>query len=392
MSKHALLSPSGAHRWLNCPLAPRLEAGLPDNSSEYAKEGTLAHSVCEITAKKHFKKVKLAEYNKVIKRLKANSLWNDEMLTTADLYVEHIAERAMGFEFEPYLAFEVKVDITAYVPEAFGTCDCVMVGGTSLVITDYKHGKGVPVSPNENPQLMLYALGALLLYKPIYGDTIQNVEIFIDQPRLNSYDGWSCSASDLLDWGSVIKPKAEQAFAGIGEYHAGEWCRFCRANGICKAQADTQTSAFSDFTSVIDGTPTNPALLSASQLGAVLERGKTLVDWYENVKAKVLEMLLNGDTVPGWKAVEGRSTRVWLDQDKALETLLASGVERALIFDNVPKSLAQLEKLIGTAKFGEIVGALITKPQGKPALAAASDARKEFNGAAADFAGVIQNG
>jgi hypothetical protein len=390
MSQHALLSPSGAHRWLNCPLSPRLEAELPDKPSEYAAEGTLAHSVCEITAKKHFKKVKTAEYNRAIKKFKAAPLWNDEMLTTAGAYVEHIVERAMSFEHEPYLAFEVKVDITDYVPEAFGTCDCVMIGGESLVITDYKHGKGVPVSPKENPQLMLYALGALKCYRAIYGDAIQTVEIFIDQPRLNSYDGWSCTVAELLDWGNAVKPKAEQAFAGIGEYNAGEWCRFCRANGTCKAQMETQTSAFDDFASIIDKSLQAPALMTPEEMSKALERGKTLVEWYESVKSKSLELLLNGGSIPGWKAVEGRSTRVWSDQDKALDTLLASGVDRAIVYDSVPKSLAQLEKLLGTAKFNEIAGAFVTKPQGKPTLAPASDSRGEFNSAVADFKGVAE--
>ena len=140
MSDHALLSPSAAHRWLNCTPAPRLEATLPDNTSEYAEEGTLAHCVCEATAKKKFKKIKAAECTRTIKRLKKKELWDDEMLHTAEIYVDHLYERAMRFEHEPYIAFEVKVDISEYVPDSFGRCDCVMFGGDTLVITDYKHG------------------------------------------------------------------------------------------------------------------------------------------------------------------------------------------------------------------------------------------------------------
>ena len=388
MSSHALLSPSSAHRWLNCPLAPRLEATLPEKSSEYAQEGTVAHSVCEISAKKHFKKVKAAEYNKVIKKLKTNALWDDEMLRTAETYVEHLAERAMSFPNEPYIAFEVKVDIADYVPEAFGRCDCVMFGGGTLILTDYKHGKGVPVSVVENPQLMLYALGALKLYQPLFGGALQKVELYIDQPRLNSYEGWGCTASELLEWGETVKPKANMAFMGFGEYHSGEWCRFCRANGICKAQAEQTTSAFDDFS---DAVKANPALLTPEDMGVILERGKNLVAWYESIKEKALESILNGTKVPGWKAVEGRSSRVWADQDKALEKLQASGIDRAVIYDSVPKTLAQLEKLLGTAKFKELVGDLVVKPQGKPALASADDSRKEFNSAVADFAGVAES-
>ena len=201
MSSHALLSPSSAHRWLNCPLAPRLEATLPEKPSEYAKEGTIAHSVCEVSAKLHFKSIKKTEYNKVIKKLKTDTLWDDEMLRTAETYVEHLSENAMHFEHEPYVAFEVRVDIADYVPDAFGKCDCIMFGGDTLIITDYKHGKGVPVSPEENPQLMLYALGALKLYKPLFGGAIKKVAIVIDQPRLNSYEMWTCATEELLAWG-----------------------------------------------------------------------------------------------------------------------------------------------------------------------------------------------
>lgn len=385
MSSHALLSPSSAHRWLNCPLAPRLEATLPEKPSEYAREGTVAHSVCEITAKKKFKKVKAAEYNRVIKKLKTDAVWDDEMLHTAETYVEHLTELATEFANEPYIAFEVKVDISDYVPEAFGRCDCVMFGGDTLIITDYKHGKGVPVSPDENPQLMLYALGALKLYKPLFGVALKKVAVYIDQPRIGAYDGWTCTVDELLAWGESVKPKAQMAFMGFGEYHAGDWCRFCRANGICKAQAEQQIGAFDDFSAAV-GNPT--ALLSPSEMGEVLKRGETLVSWYETVREKALESLLNGEKIPGYKVVEGRSTRCWTDQDKALDKLQESGVDRAVIYDSVPKTLAQLEKLLGTARFKELVGEFVTKPQGKPTLALETDSRKEFNSAAADFAGV----
>ena len=169
MSGHALLSPSAAHRWLNCTAAPRLEAQLPQKESEYAAEGTLAHSVCEVMAKKHFGKIKAASCTRTMKKYKADPMWNDDMLSSAETYVDHLAERAMQFTHEPYIAFEVKVDISDYVPEAFGRCDCIMFGSDTLVITDYKNGMGVPVSAEENPQLMLYALGALKCYQPIFG-------------------------------------------------------------------------------------------------------------------------------------------------------------------------------------------------------------------------------
>lgn len=397
MSDHALLSPSAAHRWLNCTPAPRLEATLPDNTSEYAEEGTLAHCVCEATAKKKFKKIKAAECTKTIKRLKKKELWDDEMLHTAEIYVDHLYERAMRFEHEPYIAFEVKVDISEYVPDSFGRCDCVMFGGDTLVITDYKHGKGVPVNVEKNPQLMLYGLGALKLYRPLFGDAIKKVELYVDQPRIDSYNGWTCSADELVAWGESIKPTVQKAFMGLGEYKAGSWCQFCRANGQCKAQADQQISAFDDFkdqgtVSLPDeplaaALPT-PALLTPEALGQVLTKGQTLVEWYEAAKKVALDLILDGKAVPGWKAVEGRSTRIWSDQDKALEKLQAAGIDRAVIYDSVPKTLAQLEKMLGKTKFKELVGDMVVRPQGKPALADESDTRKVFNSAEADFAGV----
>ena len=161
MSAHALLSPSSASRWLNCPLAPRLEADLPNKPSVYAEEGTLAHSVCELSAKKYFTLMKKADFNKELKKLKSNPMWNDEMIQTAEAYVEHLKVRAMAFKSKPYVTFEVKVDLSDYVPESFGRCDCVMFGTDTLIITDYKNGKGVPVSAEQNPQMMFWCFETL---------------------------------------------------------------------------------------------------------------------------------------------------------------------------------------------------------------------------------------
>lgn len=398
--KHAILSPSAAHRWLHCTPAPRVEAEFPETTSEYAEEGRLAHSVCELAAKKKFTVMNNRTYNSRLKKLKADPKWDDEMLSTAATYVEHLTEHAMRFEHAPYVALEVQVDITDYAPEAFGTCDCVMIGGDELIITDYKHGKGVPVSAQDNPQMLLYALGALKLYRPIYGDMIRRVSTYIDQPRLGSYDGASMTVEELLAWGESIKPKAAAAFMGTGEFAPGEWCRFCRAKAKCRARAN-QNTALEDFKDCIplgrsipmqaeyDTTGFKPSnCLTDEEIGALLVRAEGLVAWYNDLKEYALAACLNGKTIPGWKAVEGRSTRAWTDQDAALEALMAGGVEEAIIYDRVPKTLAQLEKVIGKQRFGELVGGMITKPPGKPALAAESDKRPAYNGAAADFSEV----
>ena len=398
--KHAILSPSAAHRWLHCTPAPRVEAEFPETTSEYAEEGRLAHSVCELAAKKKFTVMNNRTYNNRLKKLKADPKWDDEMLSTAATYVEHLTEHTMRFEHAPYVALEVQVDITDYAPEAFGTCDCVMIGGDELIITDYKHGKGVPVSAQDNPQMLLYALGALKLYRPIYGDMIRRVSTYIDQPRLGSYDGASMTVEELLAWGESIKPKAAAAFMGTGEFAPGEWCRFCRAKAKCRARAN-QNTALEDFKDCIplgrsipmqaeyDATGFKPSnCLTDEEIGALLVRAEGLVAWYNDLKEYALAACLNGKTIPGWKAVEGRSTRVWTDQDAALDALMAGGVEEAIIYDRVPKTLAQLEKVIGKQRFGELVGGMITKSPGKPALAAESDKRPAYNGAAADFSEV----
>ena len=396
---HALLSPSAATRWLNCTLAPRLEATLPDKTSEYAIEGTLAHSVCEVVAKLHFKKIKKATHTAAIKRLKQDPLWNDEMLNTAEIYAGHLMEKAMAFKNEPYITFEVKVDLSDYVPEGYGRCDCVMFGKDTLIISDYKHGKGVSVSAENNPQMMLYALGALKLYRPLFGDAIKTVQFCIDQPRIDSYESWSCTLDELLTWGESIKPIAQKAFAGLGEYKAGEWCRFCRANGQCSAQAKQPISALDDFnpTTLADGSGAvvkteniPPSVLTPEEIGEVLKRGKLLIAWYKAVEEHALEVLLNGEAIPGYKVVEGRSNRTWRNQDEAMDALQQAGYDRAVLYDSVPKSLAQLEKIIGATKFTELVGQFIFRPQGKPMLAEENDKRNAFNSAVSDFAEVAQ--
>lgn len=393
---HALLSPSAASRWLNCTPAPRLEAELPDSTSSYAAEGTLAHSVCELLAKKKFTIVKPSTHNAALRNLKKDELWNDEMLATANTYVDHLAERSMEFQHKPYMAFEVKVDITDYAPEAFGTCDCVMIGGEELIITDYKHGKGVPVSAEDNPQMLLYALGALKLYRPIYGEAIKRVTCYIDQPRLDSYSKHSMSVDELLAWGeNTVKPKAALAFAGLGSYTPGEHCRFCRAKAQCRARAGAHT-ALEDFKdAILPGTPQAaqatpdgiPPLLTDAEIGDLLTRGKSLVDWYNSLEEYALTALLNGGAIPGYKVVEGTSRATFApDFDTAAKVLIGAGFKKATLYRSTPETLSNLDKLVGgRAKLQELLGDHLYKPPGKPALAPEKDKRPTYSSAAADF-------
>lgn len=406
MSAHALLSPSAAERWLHCTPAPRLEADLPETTSNYAEEGTLAHKVCDLFAQKKFTIMKLSTYKAALKKLKADPLWQDEMTATATTYVEHLTENSMKFEHAPYMAFEVKVDISDFVPEAFGRCDCVMIGGDELIITDYKHGKGVPVSPEGNPQMMLYALGALKLYRPIYGDAIQRVTMYIDQPRLDSYSGHTLTVEELLAWGeNTVKPKAAIAHMGMGDFAPGEWCRFCRAKAQCRARAGAHT-ALEDFKDckAIPGTLADdlikvgeahgvegmPPLLTDDEVGDLLTRGRALVDWYNSLEEYALSALLKGGAIAGHKVVEGTSKTTFApDYDTAATVLVAAGFKKATLYRQTPETLANLDKLVGgRPKLKELLGDHLYKPPGKPALAPESDKRPPYSPAAADFSEV----
>jgi hypothetical protein len=378
-----------------------MEESLPDSASKHAAEGTLAHSVCELAARKHFTAMPQRTYNGKLKKLKDDPLWNDDMLTSAATYVEHLSENAMRFEHTPYVALEVKVDIGDYAPEAFGTCDCVMIGGDELIITDYKNGTGVPVDTEGNPQMLLYALGALKLYRPIFGETIRRVTVHIDQPRLNSYGSHTLTVDELLEWGESVKPKAAAAFAGIGECVTGDWCKngFCRAKAQCRAYAAAH-SALEDFKDAIPlacagGIDPNlepmPRLLTDAEIGDLLTRGKALVDWYNALEEYALGAILKGGTIPGHKVVEGTSKATFApDFDTAANVLIAAGYSKATLYRETPETLTNLDKLVGgRAKLQEILGDHLYKPPGKPALVPESDKRPPYSGAAADFGGVV---
>lgn len=401
--KHALLSASSAARWLVCTAAPRFEEGLPENTSEYAEEGRLAHAIGELKVLKKCTPMSSRTYNTRLNKLKKNPLYTPEMDKTTDLYLEHITEQVMAYDSAPTVAVEVKVEFTDYVPEGFGTCDCCIIGGDLLSIVDYKHGKGVPVSAVGNPQMRLYALGALRRYAPVFGDAIKRVRMTIDQPRLDSYTTDEITVEELRAWGESIKPIAQKAFSGLGEFVPGDHCRFCRGKAQCRARANINT-ALEDFKDCVpagkatpeqlaqaepdgqDGIPTT--LLTDAEIGNLLERGKLLVQWYKDLEAYATEALLAGKEIPGWKLVAGRSNRTFTDQDAAIQAVIAAGYDEALVYDRKPKTLSELEKLMGKAEFAEKIGGFVTKPLGKPTLAPASDNREVYNSAAADFAGV----
>lgn len=396
--KHALLSASSAARWLHCTAAPRFEEQFPENTSEYAEEGRLAHAICELKVIKHFTTaIKPRTYTTRLKKLKENPLYQDEMDKTSDLYLEHLTEKAMQYNAKPNVAAEVQVDFAEYVPEGFGTCDCIMIGGDTLIITDYKHGKGVPVSAENNPQMRLYALGALKRYKPVYGDRIKKVCMTIDQPRIQDEpSSETITVEELLAWGESIKPIAAKAYMGLGVFCPGEHCRFCRGKAKCKARAD-QNTALEEFKDCVPQNGEKPPLfgqgvLTDEEIGDLLVRGQELVKWYKDLEEYALGAILKGGTIPGWKAVAGRSNRTFTDTDAALNAAMAAGYDKSLLYDLKPKTLTELEKLMGKTEFADKLGSFVVKPIGKPTLALLTDKREAYNPAAADFAEVVNDG
>ncbi len=390
---HALLSASSAYRWLNCTAAPLFERNFPEQTSGYAEEGRLAHAVCELKIHKKFTPMSSRTFTTRFNKLKKDPLYQDEMDKTSDLYIEHLTEKAMAYDSIPSVSAEVRVDFSDYVPEGFGTCDCVMIGGDTLNIIDYKHGKGVPVSAENNPQMRLYALGALKRYAPVFGASIKNVCMTIDQPRIQDIpSSETITVEELRTWGEEVKPIAAKAYMGLGEFHSGEHCRFCRGKAQCRARADVNTSLeeFKDYVPQKSDKPNvnDQNVLTDEQVGDLLERGKELVAWYKDLEEYALRALLNGESIPGWKVVAGRSNRTFTDQDAAIAAVLAAGYDEALIYDRKPKTLTELEKLMGKNEFVDKLGSFVSKPLGKPTLAPMSDKRESYSPAAADFAGV----
>ena len=403
-TEHALLSASSAHRWLACTAAPRFEEQFPNGTSDYAEEGSLAHSICELYARKHFTVMTNRKFNSELKKLQAKPHYSDEMLKTAEKYVDYLREKAMSYPTTPYVTFEVKVDFSDYVPEGFGTCDCVMIGGDTLHITDYKHGKGVEVSAEENPQMRLYALGALKMFAPVFGDSIKNVSMGICQPRITddeSEDGMT--VEELREWGESIKPRAKEAYDGPGTFCPGEHCRFCKGKAQCRARAD-QNTAFEDFkdcaiagkaapelqalspeTRVVIGLP---PMLSDAEIGELLVRAEGLVQWYKDLCEYATQNILNGKEIPGWKVVAGKSNRAFKDVETAFSKVIEAGYDEALLYECKPITLTGVESLLGKAKFETLLKDCVHKPLGKPTLVPLSDKREPYSTATADFAGV----
>jgi len=366
---HAKLSASGASRWATCPGSVQMEDGIPDKESVYAREGTLAHEMSELKLKhyldpKGFGKRKL---NAAIKRLKENELYQAEMDSFTDTYVDFIKEKALSFSSNPYIEIEKRVDFSRWVGGGFGTCDCILIHGSTLSIIDLKYGKGVPVSSEQNEQLILYALGAYDAFNLIYN--LDKIELNIVQPRINNFSTWEISLTELLLWGDYFKVQAEKALGGNGELvPSAKACKFCKARDICTARAENNLSLESEI-------KLKPNEIPKDKLYEYISRGEDIAKWVADLKAYALDMCLKGEDVKGLKAVAGRTSRSWTNQDEAINKLIEGGIDEAIIYDKVPLTLAKLEKALGKQQFTTLVGDLVVTSEGKPTLVFENDKR-----------------
>lgn len=365
--EHAFLSASGAHRWTHCTPSAMLEKQFPDNAGSYAAEGTLAHSLAELKLRKQFEIMKMSDYKQQMAAIQADELYQPEMDGYTDTYVDYIRSLCMAFPAMPYVVIEKRLDFSHIVPGGFGTGDCVILYGDTLHICDLKYGKGVPVSAENNPQLRLYALGAIHEYSLLYD--IKKVQMHIIQPRLDNLSTDTLTADELRQWGDSVKLLAEQAANGTGNYHAGDWCRFCRAKAQCRARAVQMLEI---------GEKRKDALLSDAEIGEILTAAQSLQSWVKSLEDYAEKQLIAGKEIPGWKLVEGRSNRTITDTDAAFHVLGQSGYDEALLYERKPLNLTALEKLCGKKHLTELIGDYIVKPPGKPTVVPAADKRRPY--------------
>lgn len=370
--KHALLGASSAARWIACTPSARATEGLPDQESTYAAEGTRAHEMCEKALRYKLAKWEAGKPFDLLSDWAQQSM-PTEMFNAANQYVSFLHDQWVGFSCRPGVFIEQEVDVSRWVPGGFGTCDCLMIGGGLLHIIDFKYGQGVPVSPVRNPQLMYYALGAYALFDGL--ESIDTVRMSIVQPRIQEEpETFEMPLADLLDWArEVLQPAAEMAWRGEGTFCPGEHCRFCKAHPACRGWQG-KYGPLAGFEPL-----PQPATLTDEDLGEWLQKVEGLAAYARELEDYAQTALLDGRTLPGWKLVQGRSTRKWTDQDAAFRQMEADGIDEAMLYTRTPISLTAAERMLGKKKFAEVMSAFITRAPGAPKLAKDSDPRPAYD-------------
>lgn len=367
---HAILSPSSSHRWMNCTPSARLEENIPSTGSAASEEGTVAHELAEHAIRKYL----VGEYTPLLdelpvpKEIAENKYYSPEMDNYVTYYVCYVCD-IYELEEGATMSIERKLDLTRYVPECFGSCDCDIVGKTVINVIDLKYGKGVQVDANGNSQLMMYAIGVLNSLEPQHRSKIEKVRMHIAQVRLGNYSVFEMSARDLTYWAiHVLRPTAEKAFAGRGEAKVGAHCKFCKFKAQCRAQRDALVNEFE--------THGETKALSLEEIGDILNKANMFKDWLVSVKQFALSEALSGKHVNGWKLVEGRSARVIKDEAEALKRLTEAGFDREALINTKIKDIGDLERTVGKKPLMVLLDGVIIKPQGAPTLAPESDKRE----------------
>lgn len=371
---HALLSASSAHRWLHCPPSAKLTAGVTEAPSEAALQGTAAHALAEHKLRRALKqqsKRPVSEYE------------DDEMDTYTDDYVSYVLEQyEQAKQATPgaVIYIEQRLDFSHVVPGGFGTGDCLIVADGTLHVIDLKYGLGVLVEAEWNPQMMLYSLGALALFDALYD--IEQVALTVFQPRRENVSTWTISVTELNKWAEqALKPAAELAANGEGEFCAGTWCQFCRIASTCRARAEAILEL-----AKFEFAP--PAELSPAEVADVLAQIPELTRWASDVQDYALSQALSGELYEGFKLVAGRSIRKYTDETAVAEAAKAAGYRD--IYKRSLLTITAMEKLMGKKQFSEILGDLVVKPEGKPTLVPVTDKRPELqiSTAADDFTNI----
>lgn len=379
---HALLSASGAERWMKCTASARLEEGLPSNSSVYANEGTLAHDIARLSLLLATKAITKRTYNSRLKKLQEHELFYKGMPDEVDEYVSYCMETYHALVAQDPLTkmyIEQRLDFSRFVPEGFGTGDCVIIANNTMHIIDLKFGKGVPVYPKDNPQLMLYAIGALEDLGFMYD--VNRVVMTIAQVRLSNITSWEIPYADLYEWAEkTVKPLAIEAAKGGADPIAGEHCKWCKFRFQCKARAEYNQEIYKKYED------RKHSEMTVGEIAEILERAKDMVEWVKEIEEFALNQALSGVCYPGWKLVEGRSNRRIIEEEKAAQVLIDRGYTEDEVFKpKTIQTITVLEKLLGKKEFAEVLTDYVEKPPGKPVLVVESDKRPAIAGVESDF-------
>ena len=374
MAKHAALSASSSHRWMNCPPSVRLTEHIADSGSIYAAEGSEAHALCEYK----LRRLLGMDAENPLDCPGGLQYYDSTMEDAANGYVAFVMELLEEIRktcSDPIVMVEQRLNFSRWVKDGFGTGDAVIVADGILQIVDFKYGTGVPVSAEDNSQMRLYALGALDMFGELYD--VDTVKMTIYQPRLSNISTDSVSKDDLLDWAeSTLRPVAELAYKGEGEMNAGSWCRFCKLRTTCRKRAEANLAlAQHDFKL--------PPTLSDEEIAIILDQLDDLTSWAADIREYALTAALSGTHFDGWKLVEGRANRRYTNEEAVAQAEIGSGhdpYERKLL------GITAMEKLLGKKQFATLLADLVERPQGKPTLVPASDKRPEMTNAKNDFA------